>query len=132
MSLELRRREMMQASEDYLKGWTKGYRIANNGTLTPYATFIASPHIPIPAGTERIEVYQPTEYNEPRNVLCLFYADGTFQDHYFNYGLWRVRQVNIPSGVTQVNVSFLITDVDNCYIKNFYTGEYIWKGKNVE
>lgn len=133
MSLELRRREMMQAEDNYLKGWTKGYRIANNGNLTPYATFIASPHIPIPAGTERIEVYQPTKYDEPRNVFCLFYADGTRQDYYFNYGPnWRVRQATLPSGVTEINVSFLIADVDDCYIKNVYTGEYIWKGKNVE
>ena len=123
---------MMQAEDNYLKGWTKGYRIDNDGNLTPYATFIASPHIPIPAGTERIEVYQPTDYDEPRNVFCFFYADGTLQGYNNNYGLWRERKVNIPSGVTEINVSFLIADVDDCYIKNVYTGEYIWKGKNVE
>lgn len=135
MSLKLRRREMMQASEDYLKGWTKGMAIGWGGKVINDDRFICSPFFPTTSDTAiRITIHIP-KVAEIDTYLGVYDAN-------FDYikvastGLTTTTDKNFFSGISSNSAYYRLAlpldGIDESFIKDTLTGDFIFKGKNVE
>lgn len=63
-------------------------------------------------------------------LLCEYTDDGTCADYWGASA--NPRTVTINANSTLVKASFSTEHLANAYIMNAITGEYLWKGKNVE
>jgi hypothetical protein len=63
---------------------------------------------------------QLNEYNANGSQLDYWKAEGTS------------RSVTLKSSTTQIKVTFVTSNLDNSYVFDVTSGEYLWKGKNVE
>lgn len=135
MSLELRRREMMQAEDNYLKGWTKGMAIGWGGKVIYDDRFICSPFLPKTGDTSiRITIHIP-KVAEIYTYLGVYDANFVYEK-VASTGLTTTTDKNFYSGISSnaayYRLALPLDGIDESFIKNTLTGEFIFKGKNVE
>ncbi len=119
---------MMQASEDYLKGWLLGMRLNTAGEVTASDCAI-SPYYEANEGSE-VTDYNPSPFSANRGIWTY---DNDFNGSFLG---WANRgagehSFTMPIGRTKFRITLPLEQLDDCWIKD-PAGNYLFKGKNVE
>ena len=133
--VELLRRRMIGKQDDYLKGWTKGMAIGWGGSVINDDRFICSPFFPKTSDTAiRITIHIP-KVAERNTYLGVYDA---------NFGYIKVASTDlttttdknfystISSNAAYYRLALPLDGIDESFIKDTLTGDFIFKGKNVE
>lgn len=131
MSLELRRREMMQdVKETDLTGWTLGKGLTTGNYYTIDELLCVSPYYDV-AGGEEIEVVVFNTFDSDHQCKLI----GLDSNNKRNMSLTidtKPQIVALESDTVRFRVVCTLAYIDNCYIKDLTNNVFLWKGKNVK
>lgn len=130
MSLELRRREMMQDVKTDLTGWTLGRGLTTVNYYTTDELLCVSPYYDV-AGGEEIEVVVFNTYANAHQCKLI----GLNSNNNRNMSLTittKPQIVALESDTVRFRVVCTLAYIDNCYIKDLTNNVFLWKGKNVK
>ena len=131
MSLELRRREMMQdVKETDLTGWTLGKGLTTADSYKTDELLCVSPYYDV-AGGEEIELVVFNTYDN--NHQCKFISLDSNNSRNISITITTKPQiVALESDTVRFHVACTLAYIDNCYIKDLTNNVFLWKGKNVK
>lgn len=132
---ELMRRRMMGKQDDYLKGWTQGMAIGWGGSIINDDRFICSPFLPKTSNTAIYITIHIPELAERATYLGVYDANFVYIK-VVSTDLTNTTDKNVYSAISSNSAYYRLAlpldGIDDSYIKDTLTDDFIFKGKNVE
>lgn len=88
-------------------------------------------YLPVPANCTNITVYPGGSGSEYHSVVHEYAADKSYLSYWANMGAERTFDFDYPAQIKYIRATFVIAQIDNCYIIDNTHGQYIYRGKNV-
>lgn len=121
--------------DDPYADWEFGKAIARStrGQVIDYEGTALSPYLPAEGSHTFTIVYAVSRNLEVPIVYATDYGEFDDRKEWVTGSPNSFKTANLAARVNRTYVRFAVwvADIDNCYLRDDTTGEYIWKGKNV-
>ena len=111
------------------------YGIAlNNGEAGTHAdsSMCITEYFPVPTGCTNVTVYPGGTGSVACSVMHEYDANKSYLSYWGNAsGAERTFDFDYPAQIKYIRATFVIAQIDNCYIIDNTHGQYIYRGKNV-